>query len=136
MSNSQRPHGLQPTRLLRPWDFPGKSTGMGCHCLLRCFLLLLLKCTILISYLLPSLLLLLLSCFSCVQLCATPLVVEIWNIFLAEYSRHRRGRKSSRDRNCLPTLHGHFSSTGKVFLSLNSFQKAQTCDGLKYCHLM
>ena len=30
-----RPHGLQPTRLLRPWDFPGKSTGVGCHCLLR-----------------------------------------------------------------------------------------------------
>ena len=29
-----RPHGLQPTRLLRPWDFPGKSTGVGCHCLL------------------------------------------------------------------------------------------------------
>ena len=25
--------GLQPTRLLRPWDFPGKSTGVGCHCL-------------------------------------------------------------------------------------------------------
>ena len=24
----------QPTRLLRPWDFPGKSTGVGCHCLL------------------------------------------------------------------------------------------------------
>ena len=35
MSNSQRPHGLQPTRLLRPWDFPGKSTGVGCHCLLQ-----------------------------------------------------------------------------------------------------
>ena len=29
------PHGLQPTGLLRPWDFPGKSTGVGCHCLLR-----------------------------------------------------------------------------------------------------
>ena len=28
-------HGLQPTRLLHPWDFPGKSTGVGCHCLLR-----------------------------------------------------------------------------------------------------
>ena len=28
-------HGLQPTRLLCPWDFPGKSTGVGCHCLLR-----------------------------------------------------------------------------------------------------
>ena len=33
--NSQRPHGLQPTRLLCPWDFPGKSTGVGCHCLLQ-----------------------------------------------------------------------------------------------------
>ena len=33
MSDPQRPHGLQPTRLLRPWDFPGKS-GVGCHCLL------------------------------------------------------------------------------------------------------
>ena len=30
-SNSLWPHGLQPTRLLRPWDFPGKSTGVGCH---------------------------------------------------------------------------------------------------------
>ena len=28
-------HGLQPTRLLCPWDFPGKSTGVGCHCLLH-----------------------------------------------------------------------------------------------------
>ena len=35
VSNSLRPHGLQPTRLLRPWDFPGKNTGVGCHCLLR-----------------------------------------------------------------------------------------------------
>ena len=25
------PHGLQPTRLLHPWDFPGKSTGVGCR---------------------------------------------------------------------------------------------------------
>ena len=33
MSDSQQPHGLQPTRLLHPWDFPGKSTGVGCHCL-------------------------------------------------------------------------------------------------------
>ena len=29
MSDPQRPHGLQPTKLLRPWDFPGKSTGVG-----------------------------------------------------------------------------------------------------------
>ena len=27
--------GLQPPRLLRPWGFPSKSTGVGCHCLLR-----------------------------------------------------------------------------------------------------
>ena len=30
-----RPHGLQPPRLLCQWDFPGKSTGVGCHHLLR-----------------------------------------------------------------------------------------------------
>ena len=35
MSDPQRPHGLQPSRLLRPWDFPGKSTGVACHCLLH-----------------------------------------------------------------------------------------------------
>ena len=35
----QRPHGLQPTRLLHPWDFLGKSTRVGCHCLLRHILL-------------------------------------------------------------------------------------------------
>ena len=35
VSDSSQPHGLQPTWLLRPWDFPGKSTGVGCHCLLR-----------------------------------------------------------------------------------------------------
>ena len=28
-------HGLQPTRLLCPWDFPGKDTGVGCHFLLQ-----------------------------------------------------------------------------------------------------
>ena len=38
VSNSSRPHGLQPTRLLHPWDSPGKSTGVGYHCLLRVFL--------------------------------------------------------------------------------------------------
>ena len=32
VSDSKQPHRLQPTRLLRPWDSPGKSTGVGCHC--------------------------------------------------------------------------------------------------------
>ena len=36
VSDSVRPHGLQPTRLLRPWDSPGKNTGVGCHFLLQC----------------------------------------------------------------------------------------------------
>ena len=36
MSNSVRPHRRQPTRLPRPWDSPGKNTGVGCHCLLQC----------------------------------------------------------------------------------------------------
>ena len=36
MSNSVRPHGLQPTRLRHPWDSPGKNTGVGCHFLLQC----------------------------------------------------------------------------------------------------
>ena len=35
VSDPQWPHGLQPTRLLHPWDFPGRSTRVGCHCLLR-----------------------------------------------------------------------------------------------------
>ena len=29
VSDSSRPHGLQPAWLLLPWDFPGKSTGVG-----------------------------------------------------------------------------------------------------------
>ena len=33
MSDSVRPHRRPPTRLLHPWDSPGKSTGVGCHCL-------------------------------------------------------------------------------------------------------
>ena len=35
VSDSLRPHGLYPTRLLCPWDFPGNSTGVDCHFLLQ-----------------------------------------------------------------------------------------------------
>ena len=35
MSDSLRPHGLQPARLLCPWDSPGKNTGVGSHSLLQ-----------------------------------------------------------------------------------------------------
>ena len=33
---TMRPHRRQPTRLPRPWDSPGKNTGVGCHFLLQC----------------------------------------------------------------------------------------------------
>ena len=36
MSDYVRPHRWQPTRLLCPWDFPGKNTGVDCHLLLQC----------------------------------------------------------------------------------------------------
>ena len=32
----RRAHRQQPTRLSRPWDPPGKNTGVGCHFLLQC----------------------------------------------------------------------------------------------------
>ena len=35
MSDLFQPHGLQPIRLLCPWDFPGKNTGVSCHFLLQ-----------------------------------------------------------------------------------------------------
>ena len=31
-----RPQRRQPTRRPRPWDSPGKNTGVGCHFLLQC----------------------------------------------------------------------------------------------------
>ena len=36
MSDSVQPHRRQPTRLPRPWNSPGKNTGVGCHFLLQC----------------------------------------------------------------------------------------------------
>ena len=35
MSDSLQPYGLKPTRLLCPWDSPGKNTEVGCHALLQ-----------------------------------------------------------------------------------------------------
>ena len=36
LSNPVQLHRQQPTRLLCPWDSPGKNTGVGCHFLLQC----------------------------------------------------------------------------------------------------
>ena len=35
VSDSGQPHRWQPTSLPRPWDSPGKNTGVGCHFLLQ-----------------------------------------------------------------------------------------------------
>ena len=35
MSDSLQPYGLQPSKLLCPWDFLGKNTGVGCRFLLQ-----------------------------------------------------------------------------------------------------
>ena len=35
LSNSLQSFGLQPARLLSPWDSPGKNIGVGCHALLQ-----------------------------------------------------------------------------------------------------
>ena len=36
MSDSVRPQRRQPSKRPRPWDSPGKNTGVGCHFLLQC----------------------------------------------------------------------------------------------------
>ena len=38
VSDSVRPYRQQSTRLCRPWDSPGKNTGVGCHFLLQCMI--------------------------------------------------------------------------------------------------
>ena len=53
MSDSVRPHRQQPIRLPRPWDSPGRNTGVGCHLLLQCM-----KVKV--------------KLFSCIRLLATP----------------------------------------------------------------
>ena len=52
MSDSEWPRRRQPIRLHRPWDCPGKTTGVGCHFLLRgiqifkvCFIFSFVACT-------------------------------------------------------------------------------------------
>ena len=36
LSDTVQPYRWQPTRLPRPWDSPGKNTGVGCHFLFQC----------------------------------------------------------------------------------------------------
>ena len=52
MSDFMRPHKRQPTNLPRPWDSPGKNTGVGCHFLLQCMEV---KCESEVAQLCPTL---------------------------------------------------------------------------------
>ena len=53
MSNSATPW-TEPTRLLHPWDSPGKNTAVGCHVLLRGIFLTQGSLTFLITWLGPG----------------------------------------------------------------------------------
>ena len=67
MSDSYQPHGLQPTRLLHPWDFPGKSTGVGCHIIYFYFIY---QFIIQVSYLIIQYLLAV-CIMTCIIICTT-----------------------------------------------------------------
>ena len=99
MSDSVQPHRWQPTRLPRPWDSPGKNTGVGCHFLLQCM-----KVNIEVKSL------------SHVQLCATPWTVayqalpsmgfsrrEYWSGLLFPSPVHESESENEVDQSC-PTL--------------------------------
>ena len=109
MSDSVRPHRRQPTRLSRPWDSPGKNTGVGCHFLLQCM-----KVKV--------------KSLSCVQLLATPRTAAyqappsmgfsrqeywsgvplpslIWYHILPTPDRIYGSMKHSRSRSGLLTIH-------------------------------
>ena len=98
VSDWQRPHGLQPTRLLCPWDFPGKSTGVGCHCLVLWTKVniqneLLLFCCIPDAYLYPckqeKLACVLCCLFSHIWLFATPWTVALQDRLSMGFSRQK-----------------------------------------------
>ena len=50
-----QPHGQQPTRLLCPWDSPGKNTGVGCHFLLQSLIFEVLSFEFYVKFKYPSL---------------------------------------------------------------------------------
>ena len=71
MSDFVQPHRWQPTRLLCPWDSPGKNTGVGCHFLPQCTH----AC--------------MLNSFSHVWLCATPWTVALQAPLSIGFSRQQ-----------------------------------------------
>ena len=80
VSNSVQPHRQQPTRLLHPWDFPGKSIGVGCHCLLRIWSI---------------------TCKNCESLCCIPEL--FFNLFWSLFHKKRRFKEIARRRQWQPT---------------------------------
>ena len=96
MSNSLWHRGLEPTRLLCPWNSPGKNTGVGCHSLLQGIFLTqqlsphTLHCKQ-ILYLLSHLQFSSVQSLSCIWLMLTPLIVAHQAALSMEFSRQDTG---------------------------------------------
>ena len=102
-----RPHRWQPTRLHRPWDSPGKNTGVGCHFLLQCMKV---KSESEVAPLCPTLSAQLSQMlkFSAYGLSLFPLLVKQWNLSTLDTQWHHPIRKHGfsclrrcRDCHCL-----------------------------------
>ena len=130
MSDSQRSYGLQPTRLLRPWDFPGKSTGVGCHCILNISML---------------------ACMLLLQLYLT--LVTLWTVayqapLFMGFSRQEYWNglpfPSARDlydpgiEPASPALAGSFFTNSAIWETLNRFIQFRSVTQSRptLCHLM
>ena len=134
MSDPQWPHGLPPSRLLHPWDFPGKTTGVGCHCLLRSLPQEWEMCSLFISCLIRTQLLFAPCCCSVAQLCPTlsnPIncglpgssIHRILQAGVVEWGAIAFSRGSSQPRDwtrisyisCIGRLAGRFFTTGATW---------------------
>ena len=119
VSDSLRPHGLNPTRLLCPWDSPGKNTEEGCHSYLQGIFLtqrLSLHCRQTLSCLShqpPSEFLVWLHCVKCGSLLPSPgtkpvpLAVEVQSLthwITRECSDGKEPTRSAEDQGLIPGL--------------------------------
>ena len=110
MSNSVRPRRRQPTRLPRPWDSPGKNTGVGCHVLLQCMKV---KSESEVAQLCPIL--------SNSMDCSPPgsSVHGILQARILEWVAisSSRGSSQPRDQTCVSCIKGGFLTEPSIYLS-------------------
>ena len=118
VSNSVQPHRRQATRLPRPWDSPGKNTGVGCHVLLQCMKV---KSESKVAQLCPIL--------SNSMDCSPPgsSVHGILQARILEWVAisSSRGSSQPRDQTCVSCIKGGFLTEPSIYLS----------SILRICHL-